>query len=449
MSETTSPSTKVHFVSLGCPKNRIDTETMLAGLPGEHFVITGDADEADVVVVNTCAFVDSAKQESVDAILEMAELKATGLKKLVVTGCLAQRYPEELARELPEVDHFLGTNDLGMVSEVLGHRSNERVMVSNPDRLDFDWEAPRYNTTGASHTAYLKVAEGCSNTCTFCIIPTLRGPQRSRGIDSIVREATMLAAQGVVELNLVAQDLTAYGYDLTPRTNLTTMLEALLPIRGIRWIRLLYAYPRSFPKGLVKLMAREPKLVPYLDMPLQHISDPVLKGMRRATSGATIRGRIAELREQVPNLTLRTTLIAGFPGETEADHEALKAFLYEARFERMGAFAFSQEEGTPAFDLDGQLDEDTKERRLEELMFVQREISREHNDALLGTEVDVLIERLSEDSDLVWVGRTAGQAPEIDGVTYVGNVDGLAPGVIVRGVISQVTDYDLVVDAVV
>jgi ribosomal protein S12 methylthiotransferase len=439
---------RVHFVSLGCPKNRVDTETMLAGLPGARYTITADPDQADVVVVNTCAFIEEAKVESIDTILEMARRKKAGqVETLVVTGCLSQRYPEALARDLPEVDHFVGTNDLNLVTEILDGRTGTRVVVGNPDRREFDWEAPRYNSMGGN-MAYLKVAEGCSNACAFCIIPTLRGPQRSRSIESVVTEAEALAAQGVVELNLIAQDLTAYGYDQRPRSALTALLKALVQVEGVRWIRLLYAYPRSFPKGLVEMLASEEKLTPYVDMPIQHISDRVLKRMRRGTNGDTIRRRIAELREKVPGLTLRTTLLVGYPGETQEDFDQLLDFVREARFERMGAFAYSHEEGTPSYDLDGQLPQTVRTARLEELMYVQRDIARAHNRAWVGREVDVLVERRSRESDLVWVGRTAQQAPEIDGVTYLGSTDAVTSGAIVRARVTQSTDYDLVAEPI-
>lgn len=440
------PVKKVHFISLGCPKNRIDTETMLAGLPDARYALTNEVDDADVVVVNTCAFVEEAKVESIDTILEMARLRDSGaVGKLVVTGCLAQRYPQELARDLPEVDHFVGTNDLNLVTEILDGRTGGRIHVGNPDRQSFDWDLPRTNSM-AGHMAYLKVAEGCSNSCAFCIIPTLRGPQRSRPIASVVAEAERLAAEGVLELNLVAQDLTAYGFDLRPRLTLTKLLEALVKVEGIRWIRLLYAYPRSFPKGLVDLMGREDKIVPYLDMPLQHISDSVLQAMKRGTRGETIRKRVAELREKVPGIAMRTTFLVGYPGETEEDFEQLLDFIKEARFERVGAFAYSREEGTPSYDLAGQLDQDTKAARLDTLMYTQRAIARDHNEAMLGREVDVLVERVSTESDLVMVGRTSQQAPEIDGVTYIGMTDTLRSGQLVRGVVTQVTDYDLAVE---
>jgi ribosomal protein S12 methylthiotransferase len=436
----------IHFVSLGCPKNRIDTETMLANLPRNQYTITANAEDADVVVVNTCSFIDSAKQESIDTILEMADLKENAkLKKLIVSGCLSQRYSKELATELPEVDHFIGTNDLDEVRRILENKSTDRVLVGNPDRKNFNWEMPRTNTM-AKHSAYLKIAEGCSNTCAFCIIPTLRGPQRSRSIESIVKEAEELGQAGVLEINLIAQDLTAYGYDLQPRSSLTQLLKELVKVPKIRWIRLFYAYPRSFPDGLVDIIANEHKIVPYLDMPLQHISDPVLRNMRRGTNEATVRKRVAQLRERIPNLTLRTTFIVGYPGETEDDHKKLIDFVQETKFERMGAFPFSREEGTPSYDLPDQIDDETKERRVDELMFVQRDISREHNEKLIGKEVDVLIERVSPESDLAYIGRTSGQAPDIDGVTYIGLHDDIQIGKIVKAVITQATDYDLAAD---
>jgi len=446
---------RVHFVSLGCPKNRIDTETMLAGIEGEY-TITTEAEDADVVVVNTCAFVDSAKEESVNTILDMAELKESAqLKTLIVSGCLSQRYSKELAAEMPEIDHLVGTNDLTAVKEILDKQREgreqvsepqaQKIYVSDPDRAGFDWEMPRVNTM-AGHSAYLKIAEGCSNNCAFCIIPKLRGPQRSRSIESIVREAEALVEQGVVELNLIAQDLTAYGYDLKPRANLTALLNALEEVEGVKWIRLFYAYPRNFPQGLIKALSSSKKVVPYIDMPLQHISDHVLTLMKRGTRGETIRKRIRELREGVPGMAIRTTFIVGYPGEREEDHQELLAFVKEAKFERLGAFIFSREEGTPSYDLPDQVPEEVKERRYNELMFVQREVSRELNEALMGSEVEVMIERVSEESELVVVGRVAQQAPDIDGLTYVGLDDELSAGRIVRGVVTQVTDYDLAVE---
>lgn len=443
---TTDTPKRIHFITLGCSKNEVDTETMLAGLPG-HYTLTDDASDAEVIVVNTCAFLESAKEQSIDKIIEMAEMRDAGrMEKLVVTGCLAQRYPEELARELPEVDHFVGTNDLTKVTALLDGSTTARVHVGNPDRIGYNWEGDRSNLRG-THSAFLKVAEGCSNTCAFCIIPTLRGPQRSRGVDSCVAEAQRLVRSGVRELNLIAQDLTAWGYDLTPRSNLTTLLEALAQVDGVHWIRLLYAYPRNFPKGLVDLMAREPRIAPYLDMPLQHISESVLKRMKRGTSADQVRRRVAELRERVPGLAFRTTFIVGFPGETDAEFEELLDFVKFGRFERLGAFTYSREEGTPAYDMPDQLPDDVKQARFDALMTLQRGISRELNREAIGREVEVLVEGLSEDSDLVWVGRTAQQAPEVDGITYLSGFEPeqVRPGRFVRGRIEQVTDYDLVV----
>jgi ribosomal protein S12 methylthiotransferase len=421
---------------------------MLAGLSDQGCSITGSADDADIVVVNTCAFVEDAKIESIETILEMAQKKETGdIEKLVVTGCLAQRYPDQLAKDMPEVDHFVGTNDLTLVTEILDGRTGGRVSVGNPDRRDFNWDAPRYNSMGG-HTAYLKVAEGCSNSCAFCIIPTLRGPQRSRSIESVMAEARALASQGVLEFNLIAQDLTAWGYDLKPRQNLTALLRELVTVEGIRWIRLMYAYPRSFPKGLIELMASEEKIVPYLDMPLQHISDAVLKGMKRGTRGSAIRKRVAEIREAIPNICMRTTMLVGYPGETAEDFEELIGFIKEAQFERLGAFAYSHEEGTPSYDLEGQLDADTKASRLDRLMYEQRSIAKMHNEAMIGREVEVLVEKRSDESELVWIGRTQFQAPEIDGITYLGSADNIEVGQIVRAVVTQSTDYDLVAEPI-
>jgi ribosomal protein S12 methylthiotransferase len=323
----------------------------------------------------------------------------------------------------------------------------ERHYVSNPDRLDFDWELPRVNTV-SGHSTYLKIAEGCSNACAFCIIPTLRGPQRSRGIESIVREAEDLVSQGVVEVNLVAQDLTAYGFDLKPRLNLTVLLEALEAVEGLQWIRLFYAYPRTFPKGLIDHLAQSKKIVPYLDIPLQHISDRVLRSMRRGTSSEVIRKRIKELRAKLPHLAIRTSFIVGFPGETEEDHQMLIDFLKEARFERVGVFIYSHEEGTQSYEYTDLVPDDIKQRRHDEVMFVQRAISREHNEELMGREVEVLLERVSEENEFVMIGRTAQQAPDIDGVCYVGYREGMRLGQVIRGVVDQVTDYDLAIDPI-
>ena len=446
---------RVHFMSLGCAKNRIDTETMLASLlggagGGAHRVVEDPLD-ADVVVVNTCAFVEDAKVESIDAILDMGRLRASGdIKKLVVAGCLSQRYADDLVAEMPEVDHFLGTADLDQLPALLDGSSDRQVVVGQPDRRDFDWEAPRVNSM-PPHTAYLKIAEGCSNRCAFCIIPTLRGPQRSRSVASIAAEARSLVSNGVVELNLIAQDLTAYGLDLRPRLQLTDLLRSLEDVDGLRWVRLLYAYPRRFPEGLLELMADSSKIVPYIDMPVQHYSDSVLRRMGRGTTAEIIGRRVGELREKVPGIAIRTTVLVGFPGETDADFEILLDFVRKAKFERLGGFAYSREEGTTSYDMGDQVPAEVATDRLDTLMSEQREISLALNRTQIGTRVEVLVEGPNDDSASVWTGRTAQQAPEIDGETYLVNPMEAGPirsGQLVCARVTEVSDYDLIAEPV-
>jgi ribosomal protein S12 methylthiotransferase len=435
-------TTRVYMHTLGCPKNRVDSEVMLGTLAEAGYRLVQDPIEAEVVVVNTCGFIESAKVESVDAIVELAELKRTGrCKKLVVTGCLVQRHAEELARELPEVDHFLGTGAYADVARVVSDAQAKRLVVPDPDFVH-SAATPRVNSL-ASHTAYLKIAEGCDNDCAFCIIPRLRGPQRSRPVDDLVAEASALAAQGTLELSLVAQDLTAYGHDLPGKVKLHHLLPELCKVDGIRWIRLHYAYPRDVPEPLVEAMASEPKIVKYLDMPLQHSSDRLLRTMRRGRDSAFLRELLARLRARVPGLALRTSLIVGLPGETEADFEDLLHFVEEQRFERLGVFEYSREEGTSAAELPGQVPEGLKRERFERIMELQRDISRDHQQAFVGRRVEVLVEGKSEETDHLLVGRHAQQAPEIDGVTYVN--DGVAyPGELVTLEVTDASDYDLV-----
>ncbi len=435
-------TTRVYMHTLGCPKNRVDSEVMLGTLAEAGYRLVQDPAQAEVVVVNTCGFIESAKVESVDAIVELAELKRTGrCKKLVVTGCLVQRHAEELARELPEVDHFLGTGAYADVARVVSDAQAKRLVVPDPDFVH-SAATPRVNSL-ASHTAYLKIAEGCDNDCAFCIIPRLRGPQRSRPVDDLVAEAAALAAQGTLELSLVAQDLTAYGHDLPGKVKLHHLLPELCKVDGIRWIRLHYAYPRDVPAALVEVMAAEPKIVKYLDMPLQHSSDRLLRTMRRGRDSTFLRQLLARLRARVPGLALRTSLIVGLPGETEADFEDLLRFVEEQRFERLGVFEYSREEGTSAAELPDQVPEELKRERFERIMEVQRDISRDHQQALVGRRLEVLVEGKSEETEHLLVGRHAQQAPEIDGVTYVN--DGVAyPGELVTLEVTDASDYDLV-----
>ncbi|HTP30515.1 MAG TPA: 30S ribosomal protein S12 methylthiotransferase RimO [Anaeromyxobacteraceae bacterium] len=436
--------------TLGCPKNRVDSEVMLGLLARSGCRLVEDPEHADVIVVNTCGFIESAKAESVSAILELAEMKVAGrCRKLVVAGCLTQRYHAELEKELPEVDHFIGTGAYQDVARIVADAQAARVIVPDPDFVH-GADTPRINSL-PSHTAYLKIAEGCDNACAFCIIPKLRGPQRSRSVRDLVAEADALAASGTVELSLVAQDLTAWGHDLPGRPRLHQLLAELASVHGIRWMRLHYAYPRDFPDALIDLIAGEEKVAKYLDMPLQHSSDRLLKAMRRGRDSRFLRDLLGKLRARVPGLALRTSLIVGLPGETEEEFQGLLDFVREQRFERLGVFEYSREEGTFAAEMDGQIPESLKRARFEAVMETQRPIAADHQRRQVGRRVEVLVEGASEESEHLLVGRTAQQAPEIDGVTYINEVaiDGeersvVYPGEIVSVEVTDASDYDLV-----
>ena len=442
--------TRVYLRTLGCPKNRVDSEIMLGTLVEAGFRLVEDPRRAEVIVVNTCGFIESAKEESILAIVELAEMKVAGrCRKLVVAGCLAQRHPAELSAELPEVDHFLGTGAYQDIARVVADAQAARVIVPDPDFVHAA-TTPRVNSL-PSHTAYLKVAEGCDNACAFCIIPKLRGPQRSRPVADLVAEAEALAAGGAVELSLVAQDLTAWGQDLEGRPRLHALLAALGRVEGLRWIRLHYAYPRDFPDALVEVMAGEEKIVKYLDLPVQHSSDRLLRAMRRGRDARFLRELLAKLRSRVPGIALRTSLIVGLPGETEEDFQDLLGFVREQRFERLGVFEYSQEEGTLAARMVGQVPAEVKRARREALMEVQRGIAAAHQRALLGRRLEVLVEGASEETEHLLVGRHAQQAREIDGVTYLNEIalppaegTALSPGEMVTVEVTQASDYDLV-----
>ena len=429
------------MATLGCPKNRVDSEVMLGTLGARGYTLVERPEDASVIVVNTCAFIGPAKQESVDTILELAELKKTGrCNTLVVTGCLSQRYGPELAKEMPEVDHFLGTGAYVQIGDLLAAEAAPRQIIPDPDYVH-DARTPKVNSS-PKWTAYLKISEGCDNACAFCIIPTLRGAQRSRPIDDLVAEARTLAASGVRELNLVAQDLTAYGHDLPGRPQLHQLLEALCTV-DVRWIRLHYAYPRVFPDTLIEVMAREPKIAKYLDMPLQHASDRLLRSMRRGRDSAFLIALLAKLRARIPGLTFRTSLIAGLPGETEEDFALLKEFVRTQRFERMGCFQYSDEEGTAAYEFADKVPQKVIDRRWREVMAVQKRINREQNRALIGKRLEVLVEGPSPESEHLLVGRHEGQAPDIDGVVYINDGFGY-PGEFVTVEVTEAHDYDLV-----
>jgi ribosomal protein S12 methylthiotransferase len=433
----------VHFVSLGCPKNRVDTEVMLGVAQGHRYRVVDDPEAADVVVVNTCGFIGEAKRESIETIFELAELKKHGrLEKLVVTGCLSQRYPHELAAEMPEVDHFLGSSDMLKLGEVLEGKA-PRMLVGNPA----DWlvraSDPRVVTQSRA-SAWLKLAEGCNRSCSFCVIPQLRGKQRSRPADDIVREAEQLVAAGAIELNLVSQDTVAYGRDLPKgRASLADVVRRVADVAGVHWVRVFYLYPETLDEALLELLANHPRVVPYVDMPLQHASDAMLKRMRRGSTAARQRRIVSTLRERVPGLVFRTAFIVGHPGETDADFDELCAFVSFARFDRVGVFRYSDEESSQSFAQDRKVPARVAAARYRKLMTLQRKISRERNQALVGKELEVLVEGPSEDHEWVMKGRHAGQAPDIDGQVYLSGGEARA-GELRRVRISQASDYDLV-----
>ena len=434
----------IHFVSLGCAKNRVDTEVMLGVSDQSGFEIVEDPAEAQVIVVNTCGFIGPAKEESVETILEMSAHKAGGIcEKLVVAGCLSQRYPEELSRELPEVDHFLGSSDMLKLESVLGG-AKERMLVGNPAQYTMRASDPRV-LTGQTHRAYVKIAEGCNRGCSFCAIPSFRGKQRSRTIEDLVREAGILAAAGVVELNLISQDTIAYGRDLPKRESLAELLAALAEVDGIRWVRAHYLYPENLSDSLIEVIAEHEKVLPYIDMPLQHASASMLRAMRRGHGGDRMYKVVERLRRSIPDLVFRTTFIVGHPGETEKDFEELRSFLQWAELDHVGVFMYSEEEGTPSGDMADTVDPDVIEARRDELMSVQRPISRERLELRVGTELDVLVEGVSDESDLLLQGRWWGQAPEVDGSVYLAN--GIAQaGEIRRVLVTEAADYDLMAD---
>jgi ribosomal protein S12 methylthiotransferase len=440
---------KVFFVSLGCPKNQVDSELMLGELTARNMLIVEDAEDADVLVVNTCSFIEEAREESVDTILELAHIKANTTKnqKLVVAGCLPQRYEEELKTELPEVDLFLGTGDIAKIGELIAPSMGgvlpmaPRSVVGRPG-YNYDAYSPRVQTTPV-WTSYVKIAEGCSQVCAFCIIPRLRGGQKSRGQADIVAEVRALAERGVKEINLIAQDLTHFGDDTKHGESLTSLLKELVKIDGIHWFRLLYCYPHAFTDELVDLIGSEPKIASYVDMPLQHIADPMLERMRRRFSEADTRALCKRLRERVPDLVFRTTFIVGHPGETQDEFERLYDFVEEMRFERMGAFKYSREDGTRSARMDDLVMGIVKEERHHRLMTLQQRISSELHTNMIGREMDVLIEGISDETDLLLQARSYGQAPKIDGLTYI-NEGWAEPGSIVRAEIVDAGDYDLV-----
>jgi ribosomal protein S12 methylthiotransferase len=435
---------KIHFVSLGCVKNRVDTEVMLGVADQSGFRVVDEPDEAEVIVVNTCGFIGEAKKESIDTIFELAEYKRIGAcKKLVVTGCLSQRYPGELAERMPEVDHFLGSSDMLKLDRVLAGDA-ERMLVGNPADWVVRASDPRVVTQSRA-SAWLKIAEGCNRTCAFCVIPQIRGKQRSRAADDVVAEAERLVDGGAVELNLVSQDTVAWGRDLAKeeRSPLADLVRRVAEVKGVRWVRLFYLYPETIDDGLIELLANHPRVVSYVDMPLQHASDAMLKRMRRGHGHDRQRRVVERLRASIPHLTFRTAFIVGHPGETPRDFDELCAFVSWARFEHAVVFRYSDEETCAAYAMDAKVPHLVAANRARKLAALQRTIAREKNRALIGREMDVLVEGPSEEHDLVMKGRHAGQAPEIDGSVYLSEGEARA-GEMRRVRIVQSSDWDLV-----
>ncbi|MDI3538152.1 MAG: ribosomal protein methylthiotransferase [Bacillota bacterium] len=429
---------KVGLVSLGCPKNLVDSEGLLARLIERGYELTTNPAEADVIVVNTCGFIDAAKEESIDTILEMATYKEKGrCRKLVVTGCLSQRYPQEIAAEIPEVDAVIGTGSLERLPAILDELESGSRVVAVDAPGGFQGGARILATYPG--TAYLKIAEGCNHRCSFCVIPELRGPLKSRPEEEIVAEALTLARQGVKEIILVAQDTTSYGLDLYHELRLPSLLRKLAAIPEIKWVRLLYMYPERITSELLSTIAEEPKVCRYFDIPLQHASDRILKAMGRASRQSSVRRLIEEIRRVLPEAALRTTFIVGFPGETEAEYEELSAFVKEQEFDWVGVFSYSPQEGTPAADMPGQVPEEVKEDRRERLLKLQRRVSLERNRAWLGKQLEVLIERVEKGTGR---GRCFRQAPEVDGITRVRG-RGLKVGEFVRVEINHASIYDI------
>jgi len=446
-SSEASPRTTLAFVNLGCTKNQVDAEIMLGTLAANGFELSADPERAEVVIINTCGFIEEAKQESINTIIEHGGLKQSGsCKVLIATGCLAQRYQGDLLKQLPELDGVVGTGEIGKIADICKtllqpKKRHRRVFISQPPYL-YDELAPRIRL-GRSHSAYVKIAEGCNRNCAFCAIPIMRGKQRSRPIESIVAEATQLAAEGVKEINLISQDTVNYGVDLGIRQGLTALLKQLVKVRDLRWVRPFYLYPQQVTDELIDLYAGEETLAKYIDMPFQHINDAMLKRMHRLGGKADITALVEKFRARIPGLTFRTAFIVGFPGETESAFDELKAYVEDMEFDRVSVFLFSDEEGVPSERMDDKVDRKLMQERRNELLAVQEPISLAKSRAFVGRTVEVLVDGASEETEHLLEARHEGLAAEIDGVVYID--DGQAqPGELVKAHITDATTFDLV-----
>ncbi|MCR5201993.1 MAG: 30S ribosomal protein S12 methylthiotransferase RimO [Lachnospiraceae bacterium] len=445
----------IFFMSLGCDKNLVDSEMMISSLRKNDFLIVNDPEEADVIVVNTCCFIGDAKEESINSLIELAEYKERRCKLLVATGCLAQRYSNEISEDIPEVDIIIGTMAYDKLTDAINEKLKELENVESDDKAlavleDIDRvvepDVTRESLSG-SYSAYLKISEGCNKRCTYCIIPYVRGSYRSFPMENLVKQAEKLCKEGAKELILVAQETTLYGVDLYGEKSLHKLIQELSKVPGLRWIRLLYCYPEEIYDGLIEEFKNNPKLVNYIDMPIQHASDNVLRKMGRRTDKKALLEVIGKLRKEVPDITLRTTLITGFPGETEEDFKELKGFVEEVRFERLGVFTYSQEEGTPAAEFEDQVEEEIKQERCDEIMEIQQDIAFDNANDAIGEELIVLIEGYLPEED-VYIGRSYKDAPEVDGFVFVDSDIELESGDFVKVDIVKSKGYDLLGDLI-
>lgn len=448
--ESLETKKKVHFISLGCPKNLVDSEIMAGTLMKDGFEVVPDAEDADTVIVNTCGFIEDSKRESIQKILEVSELKNAGtVKRVVVAGCLTQRYKDDLVEGLPEADLFVGSGEFQNIGKILkGHTEgqNQKTFFNLPTYLQEE-STPRINSQ-PGHRAYLKISEGCLKRCSFCAIPLIRGNLQSRSLSHVVSEAKLLAAGGVKELIIISHDFTDYGWDLRKKNpeaieSPVALLKALSEVDGIEWVRVLYLYPDGITPEMIDLIKNNKKLVKYFDMPLQHINNEVLKRMNRKMTREEIASAVQLIRQEIPEAVIRTQFIVGFPGETEEAFEELLDFVDEQQFDRVGCFKYSPEENTPGGRMVDQVDEETKQRRFDQLMSLQQEISRERQQEMVGKVVDVLVEGFSEETELLLQGRTSQQAPDIDGIVLINEGEAQA-GQIVRVEITEAMEYDLV-----